>query len=47
MAKISPTYYACICQECGEAFQCTEPDAKLCDDCLAEAEDEDNEFAED
>lgn len=34
----APTWYICMCQECGGEFECEEPLAKICDDCLDEAE---------
>lgn len=44
--KMEKTMFKCICQECGEEFECEEPDGKLCNDCLEDAEYEDSEYEE-
>ena len=38
--------FKCICQECGEEFECDDAEGRVCDDCLEEAEDEEYEDSE-
>ena len=39
--------HKCTCQECGEEFECEDVNAKLCDDCIEEAEEyDDSEYEE-